>query len=169
MSDSITDHDFPITERDWHFQARVLLGLPFGFLFIVLPFYSLALWLGFPLHTIFPLFLISTFVVVFFGILFALGLYSFHFRIDKNDYLLLISGLGLLFRRERHLPYATIQNVLSTRSLSDRLLGLSNLIIENASGNEVKFNALKKTHAEALRKVILQKVKQYKIVTSSGL
>jgi len=40
---------------------------------------------------------------------------------------------GVVKREERHVPYRTLQNVLLKRSILERMLGLSTVIIENAA------------------------------------
>lgn len=90
---------------------------------------------------------------------------------------------GVIVKRERYLPYAKIQNVVVQQDPLDRLLGLALLRIENVAGgdtgmipqgdldftpefepigswgNSVTLPGLKKEDAEALKGILLAKVK----------
>lgn len=118
---------------------------------------------------------------------------NFHYSFE-DKYLLIEQGV--LSKKQRNLPYNVIQNVFVKQDLFDRLFGISNLILENASegggkgrfskwvsnsgnkerdfigskGNKVSVPGLKKAHAEVLRDEILKKVKENPLEDSqSGL
>lgn len=119
----------------------------------------------------------------------------FHYQLDEN---FLTVREGVFNRAERHIPYGTLQDVLLSQDIIDRLVGISTLRLENAvqggqekskrrSGalyfgmfqklaligslpNGVIVPGLKKEHAENLRAALLQKVKDHPLAeTGSGL
>jgi putative membrane protein len=56
---------------------------------------------------------------------------TFRMRFDGTE---LVIRSGLLFRNERHIPYARIQNLNSIRNVLHRMLGMTDVQIETASG-----------------------------------
>ena len=114
---------------------------------------------------------------------------TFHYTID-DKYLVLQQGI--FSKTQRNIPYGVIQNIYLNQDLSDQVFGLASLTLENASdsgsgnnkkifgitlnnkrrrfalpgfdGNEVRIPGLKKANAEALKQVILQKMKENPVV-----
>jgi putative membrane protein len=60
---------------------------------------------------------------------------SFRMRYDENE---LVIRTGILFRNERHVPYARIQNLDAVRNLFHRLLGVTEVRVETGSGKEAE-------------------------------
>lgn len=56
----------------------------------------------------------------------------FHFELAEDS---LIVRSGIVARQERHMPYSRFQNVLVKQDLLDRVFGIKQVIIENASGS----------------------------------
>lgn len=103
---------------------------------------------------------------------------NFHFALT-DQYLNVHSGI--LSKQNRNIPYGIIQNVLLKQGLLDRIFGLATLRIENAAqaggvltytpksanrdsitshSNFVSIPGLKKTDAESLKNLVLEKMKQ---------
>lgn len=57
---------------------------------------------------------------------------SFYFSVDENGFQ---KEYGIIHKRQVSIPYNQIQNVNITRSLTDRLLGLSRISIETAGNS----------------------------------
>ena len=117
---------------------------------------------------------------------------NFHYTVEEKY---LTVKQGVLNKQQRHIPYGVIQNVFVKQGLLDRLLSLASLAIENASegggakffkikdykkqdqtenvgfsGNKISIPGLSKQDAEALKLIILAKIKQNPINDSgSGL
>lgn len=103
----------------------------------------------------------------------------------------MVVNQGVFSKQQRNVPYGVIQNLFVKQDLLDRLLGLSSLSIENASagagadqasspkkqmdmvgfsGNKISIPGLLTRDAEALKSVVLQKMKEHPIDDSrSGL
>jgi membrane protein YdbS with pleckstrin-like domain len=134
------------------------------------------------------LFFISKFFIVI----------NFHYAFE-NEFLVVRQGVVFL-KQERHIPYGIIQNISVNQDLFDRLLDIATLEIETAaesagwepyerteSGLVVKSSprtppdigfkyhylvipGLTKRDAESLKKIILQKMKEFPIKeVTSGL
>jgi uncharacterized membrane protein YdbT with pleckstrin-like domain len=58
---------------------------------------------------------------------------NFHFLFEEN-YITL--NQGILSKQQKHVRYDTIQNVLINQNLSDKILGISTVLIENMSGGD---------------------------------
>ncbi len=58
---------------------------------------------------------------------------SFRYRYDPTE---LVIRSGILFRNERHVPYARIQNVDAVQSLLHRMLGVAEVRLETGGGSE---------------------------------
>ncbi len=66
------------------------------------------------------------------SVLFSLARYlSLRYRFDAGE---LVIHEGILERRQRHIPYARIQNVDTVQSVLQRLLGVADVVIETAGG-----------------------------------
>lgn len=118
----------------------------------------------------------------------------FHYSLEENFFMV---KQGVISKKQFNLPYGVIQNVFVKQDLFDRLFGLATLRVENAagagqskpssfrlsgswnksadnevgsSGNKVNIPGLKKASAEALKGLILQKMKEHPLEDSqSGL
>jgi membrane protein YdbS with pleckstrin-like domain len=104
---------------------------------------------------------------------------------------------GVFSKKQRHLPYGVIQNVVVKQDWFDRVFGLATLVIEDASqggksfwggsksfkmsgaqrrqgdslgssGNQINITGMKKDDAESLKLIILQRMKENP-VAESGL
>ena len=58
---------------------------------------------------------------------------TFRYRYDEHE---LVIRTGLLFRNERHVPYARIQNVDGVQTVFHRLLKVVDVKVQTAGGNE---------------------------------
>ena len=59
--------------------------------------------------------------------------YWFRYRFDAQE---LVVQSGLIFRNERHIPYARVQNIDAVRNVVHRALGVVNVRIDTGSGGE---------------------------------
>jgi uncharacterized membrane protein YdbT with pleckstrin-like domain len=163
-----TEKEYPITLL-WIFKVPIMMFIvmAIGFAFnIVIPYLVIA----------FPIYLIAN----------PLIRYYFHYSVEDKY---LVVNQGVIKRSQRNLPYGVIQNVFVKQDLFDRIFGLASLRIMNASapgqkpkrasfrltglandqstanaigssGNKLNIPGLKKQHAESLRDLILQKMKE---------
>lgn len=128
-------------------------------------------------------------------LLYYLQIISFHYALEEK---FMVLHQGFFSKQQRNLPYGTIQNVLIKRGILDRILGLTTLSIENAaqggggrkffgmtmrsteqnrrydmvgfSQNKVSIPGLNTVDAEALKALVLQKMKENPIEDNqSGL
>jgi len=110
----------------------------------------------------------------------------FHYELQDKYFLI---KQGVISRKERNLPYGVIQNTFLKQDIFDRIFGLASLVVENAAGtgakylntnqqsvglgtkgNKVHIPGLKKADAEALKVLILAKMKENPLEdTRSGL
>ncbi|MCX6789839.1 MAG: PH domain-containing protein [Candidatus Gribaldobacteria bacterium] len=119
-------------------------------------------------------------------ILFTLRLTTFHYSFDEQ---LLTIRQGIIAKQESFMPYEVFQDVLVKQDLFDRIFNLASLVIENATqqprlsineenrqemnkfikakgllgsiGNKVIIAGLEKQDAEALKVIVLQKMKEH--------
>ncbi len=173
---AITEKDYPVTLL-WAFKSPIIFGLFLIVLFVV-GYYSLPL-VFFAIFTLIANPLLRT---------------NFHYSLDEHFFQL---KQGVIAKKQRNLPYGVIQNVFLKQDLFDRIFGLATLRIENAaqggtngmkrksvwtsnrnanneflgsSGNTVNIPGLKKKDAEALKEVLLQKIKANPLAdTGAGL
>jgi uncharacterized membrane protein YdbT with pleckstrin-like domain len=164
MDNTLTEKNYPITIL-WIFKApiifvaisavAILFGYWFPYLVILVPFYLIAN---------------------------PLIRKNFHFSTDEK---FLVVNHGVFSKKHLNLPYGVIQNIIVKQDWFDRVFGLATLSIENAiqggskansiaaarasrsqgdflgsSGNKVSIPGLKKSDAEALKLVVLQKMKE---------
>lgn len=59
--------------------------------------------------------------------------FSYRYRFSDDE---LVIRTGLIFRNERHIPYARIQNIGSVQNLLHRLVGVADVRVETAGGAE---------------------------------
>ena len=60
---------------------------------------------------------------------------AFRYRFDDRE---LVIRSGLLFRKERHIPYARIQNIDAVQNILHRLLNVAEVRVETGGGSEVE-------------------------------
>jgi membrane protein YdbS with pleckstrin-like domain len=170
----VSEKDYPITKL-WIFKAPInivlvsIIAILFGYYF---PYLLIAL----------PIYLIAN----------PLIRANFHYSIEDKFF---VVKQGVFSKKQRNLPYGVIQNVLAKQDIFDRIFGLASLRVEDASrggggsarksfrltssrqgesvgasGNKVNIPGLRKKDAEALKNIILQKMKENPIEDSqSGL
>lgn len=75
---------------------------------------------------------------------------TFRYRFDELD---LVVRKGLIFRNERHIPYARIQNVDLVQNVLHRLFGVAEVRVQTASGGEAEatFRVLSIEAVEVMR------------------
>jgi uncharacterized membrane protein YdbT with pleckstrin-like domain len=188
MDEIITEKNYPI-QKLWIFKSifRSLLSIIlFFFVFYFMVFYS-SIQAG-KYSGIFIFIIIIIGFVIFNLIFLILQRASFHYSIEEK---FLTLRQGIISKQQRYIPYGVIQNIFIKQDLFDRIFGLASLTIENASqgggvlmtpqqnqqaeligfyGNRVSIPGLTKEHAEILKGIILQKIKEHPIEDSlSGL
>jgi len=178
-SEIVTEKNYPITKL-WIFKAPIIIivisiaALFFGYYF---PYLVIAL----------PIYLIAN----------PLIRANFHYATEEKFFTV---RQGVFSKKQRNLPYGVIQNVLVKQDWFDRIFGLASFSVENASqgddkgffgrskgfrlggahqqqgesvgssGNKVNIPGLKKKDAEAIKLVLLQRMKENPIEDSqSGL
>jgi membrane protein YdbS with pleckstrin-like domain len=156
----ITEKNYPITTL-WVFKAPIFL-LFFGIIVLLLgdgDFF----WIAVGVYA-----LISNYLIRL----------NFHYSTEERFF---IVREGVFSKNQRNLPYGVIQNIFVKQDIFDRIFGLATLAIENASlggkgpvvnhrnqqaeavgssGNKINIPGLKKEDAEALKVIILQKMKE---------
>lgn len=169
----VTEKEYPITKL-WIFKAPIiitiisLVAIIFGYYF---PYFLIAL----------PFYLIAN----------PLIRANFHYSTEEKFF---VVKQGVFSKKQRNLPYGVIQNVLVKQDWFDRVFGLASFSVENASqgggrgffsglrshkqqgetvgssSNKVNIPGLKKKDAEALKLVLLQRMKENPIEDNqSGL
>ncbi len=80
---------------------------------------------------------------------------SFRVRYESAD---LVIRSGLVFRNERHIPYARIQNLKAVRNLFHRALGVVEVQVENAAGKETEatISVIPDSAFEEMRRRVLE-------------
>ena len=140
------------------------------------------------------------FLILAFGLVFGVSIickilqrYNFHYSFEDHYVVL---HQGIISKQNRNVPYGRIQGVFVNQGILDRILGIMSLTFEDFSqggrsamsvdgyvgrgkskrealgfvGNKIHIPGLKKDDAEALKAMILQKVKENPIDDSqSGL
>lgn len=173
----VNEKNYPITKL-WIFKAPIIIivisivALLFGYYF---PYLVIAL----------PIYLIAN----------PLIRANFHYSTDEKYFTV---RQGVFSKKQRNLPYGVIQNVLVKQDWFDRVFGLASFSVENASqgggkgffgrsksfrmggayqqqgetvgssGNKVNIPGLRKKDAEALKLILLQRMKENPI-EESGL
>ena len=72
-------------------------------------------------------------LIVPFAIAAAVRVLSYRYRFDESE---LVVRTGFIFRNERHVPYARIQNVDALQNVLHRTLGVADVRIETGGGTE---------------------------------
>lgn len=165
----VNEKNYPITKL-WIFKAPLIIivisivALLFGYYF---PYLLIAL----------PIYLIAN----------PLIRANFHYSTEDKFF---VVRQGVFSKKQRNLPYGVVQNVFVKQDVFDRIFGLASLRIENASqsggkgnfggsksfrlggtyqqqgetvgssGNKVNIPGLKKNSAEALKAILLQRMKE---------
>jgi putative membrane protein len=77
--------------------------------------------------------------------------FSFRLRYEGTE---LVISSGILFRNERHVPYARIQNLDAVRNLAHRLFGVAEVRVETGGGQtpEATISVLHETVFEEMRR-----------------
>jgi len=199
MNEIITEKNYPVRTL-WLFKrligAIIVLPIFLIYFFLILRTQSETGMLGASLG-IFAMF--SPFILIF-GlalcvpvIIRALQRANFHYSLEDT---FIVLHQGIISKQNRNVPYGRIQGVFVNQELFDRIFGLASLTFEDYSqggkspmsvggyvgsgkyrrevigfvGNKIHIPGMKKDDAEALKAVILQKVKEYPIEDSqSGL
>lgn len=80
---------------------------------------------------------------------------SFRLRYDGTE---LVIRSGIIFRNERHVPYARIQNLDAVRNVAHRLLGVAEVRVETGGGRapEATISVLHETVFEEMRRRIFE-------------
>lgn len=80
---------------------------------------------------------------------------TFRYRYDAKE---IVIRSGILFRNERHLPYARIHNVDAVQNVLHRLLGVVEVRVETGGGDEpeAKLAVLPTTAFEEMRRRVLE-------------
>lgn len=196
MDNSITEKTFPIENR-WVTKNIVLTS--FSTIFIAIMF-SIQPYLSYKYDQsgvsilwviIFPVIIILAGIVRIIG--FSLQRSNFFYSLEEHNFM---CKQGIISKKETHIPYGTIQNIYLKQDIVDRLIGLSNISIENASvgggyvadqqiqnnkyygeplflgvsGNKLSIYGLTTENAEKLKKLIMKKMMENPIDDSySGL
>jgi len=165
----VNEKNYPITKL-WIFKAPIIIivisvvALFFGYYF---PYLLIAL----------PIYLIAN----------PLIRANFHYSTEDKFF---VVRQGVFSKKQRNLPYGVIQNVLVKQDWFDRVFGLASFSVENASqgggkgflggsksfrlggtyqqqgeavgssGNKVNIPGLRKKDAEALKLILLQRIKE---------
>ncbi len=81
--------------------------------------------------------------------------FSFRLRYEGTE---LVISSGILFRNERHVPYARIQNLDAVRNVAHRLLGVAEVRVETGGGQtpEATISVLHETVFEEMRRRVFE-------------
>lgn len=161
---SVTEKNYPISIRwVWANVAISLAAFPLYFLYLITE-------VGFVFS------LITSLSVVIINITVVI-MQRKYYHFEFGDQYITIQQ-GVIKRKERHLPYGVIQNVMIKRSFSDRLFGLATINVQNAvqqgktgyrdsadttigsSGTDFNLPGQTPKNAEVLRKIVLEKMKE---------
>lgn len=97
----------------------------------------------------------------------ALQRVTFHYSVEDQFFTL---RQGVLARQQSQIPYGGIQDIFVEQGLWDRIFGLATLTIEHTPYGTIDLPGLTKPHAEMLREIVLQKMKENPLEnTQSGL
>lgn len=193
MDEIITEKNYPI-RNIWLFK-RILVALiilPIYFIFFIF-IGNGALFSSGLLVIFFPFILIFGLALGVPVIINVLQRSNFHYSLDQH---FMVLHQGIISKQNRNVPYGRIQGVFVNQGLFDRIFGLASLTIEDFSdggrsamdaggyvgsgksrhealgfvGSKIHIPGLKKGDAEALKEILLQKVKENPIEDSqSGL
>lgn len=177
MAQIITEKNYPI-QKKWIYKLMIK---PISF-FIIL---GIAILAGNLYEDpMFRILIVISFIGFISGIVMPiLNRKNYHYIIEEK---FLTLKQGILSKQQKHIPYGVIQNVFIKQDFLDRILGLTTLIIENASSsvknsvwtkefgpkrpdpqdeigfedNKTVIPGLLSKDAEILKNLILQKMKE---------
>jgi len=186
MSDIVTEKNYPIRSR-WIIKSSIssfLVSLLLAACIVLSIFNIFSQGSGIPTFYFIiyiPIFLI---ILILRIVITILQREAFHYEI--GDKFLTIQQ-GIISKQQRQLPYSVIQNLFIRQSLLDRMLNLTLLNIQNAQkatgaatnrpafdaigsvGNAIYIPGLEPSDVEALKNLILQKMKENPVESTSGL
>jgi len=193
MDEIITEKNYPI-KNIWLFkQIFPVLIILLIYLFIFIGIGNGAELGASAVFMFFPFLLIFALVFCIPIIIRVLQRSNFHYSLDQH---FMVLHQGIISKQNRNVPYGRLQGVFVNQGLFDRIFGLASLTIEDFSdggrsamdaggyvgsgksrhealgfvGNKIHIPGLKKSDAEALKEIILQKIKENPIEDSqSGL
>ena len=89
----------------------------------------------------------------------AVRYFSFRYRYEENE---MVIRTGFLFRNERHVPYARIQNVDGVQNVLHRLLNVVEVRVETGGGQEpeAKMSVLPVADFEEMRRRVFEEKEQ---------
>lgn len=186
--------DHTITEKDYPIQFRWIVKVSIAPTFLII---LLLILLGISLNSeksngMFILYFAIIFVLITGQVVVnALKRSCFHYSLEDS---FIVVRQGVLVKQERRIPYGRIQDISARRQFSDRIFGLTSLMIENAAqgslaispsyilgkhragneifgsvGNVVNIPGLDKNDAESLKETVSQKIKENPAEGTSGL
>lgn len=179
------------SEKDFPIQLiTAFIGVPATFFFVALYIVLDDDFSINPLHrlpiALFIALSISTYIVV----KNLLYIKFFHYAFSDKG---IVIKQGVIRKQQRIIPYHVVQNIHVGRGIHERILGLSNVVIENAAdsgmeaaivqsqlnrgpknqknifGNAVKIPGLKRDNAKRLKELLLQKIKDNPTQIDIGL
>ncbi|MDD5259566.1 MAG: PH domain-containing protein [bacterium] len=191
MAEIITEKDFPL-QKSW-FGKKIISGVSYLIYIVIpigLPFYVAHLkgnGQKFIEQMPMGIKIIQIMMIVFIVSLpFSAILRRIMFYFSLGEKYITLKQ-GIFSKSERHIPYGVIQNLFIKQSMFDRIFGLAFLSIEDASqgagsgalpygelvgfsGNKIGIPGIRKSDAEKLKEIILQKMKENPVEDSqSGL
>ncbi len=92
--------------------------------------------------------------------------FSFRYRYEENE---MVIRTGFLFRNERHVPYARIQNVDGVQNVLHRLLNVVEVRVETGGGQEpeAKMSVLPVADFEEMRRRVFEEKRQMAVPAAS--
>lgn len=196
MDQAITETNYPI-KNAWLIKQSLPIILYFFFIVPFISLFP-AIYLSklFNIHglmffvilVLIPIFILA---VIFFLVIYIVNLQRKNFHFQLTDKFINVEQ-GVLSKQKRFLPYSVIQNVSIDQDFIDRILKIANLVVENASsgggignlfmvkrggnvrplgfsGSKINILGLDPKDAEALKLLVLQKVKENPANNNSGL
>jgi putative membrane protein len=93
-------------------------------------------------------------LIVPYSLVAILRYFSFRYRYDENE---MVIRTGFIFRNERHVPYARIQNVDAVQNVLHRLLGVLEVRVQTGGGQEpeARFSVLPVAALDEMRHRVL--------------
>lgn len=191
MDEITTEKNYPI-QNIWLFKQVIAA-------FIILPIYFIFIFSsgGGALSNVLLFFLFFMFIFALSRgipvVINALRRSNFHYSLEDK---FIVLHQGIISKQNRNVPYGRIQGVFVRQELFDRIFGLASLTFEDYSqggksamsadgyigrgkhrhealgftGNKIHIPGLKKEDAEALKVVLLQRIKENPVEDSqSGL
>lgn len=167
----------PVTEKEYPITNRYIFRNSVSYIITLIA----AAGLYFLLGSEGLMYIVWGFIVGIFGITsLVLKRSNFHYSLD-DKYLNIDQGV---FKKSQvHIPYHSIQDVIITQNILDKIFGTTFLIIENFSGsdgfvsrkgpepigvvgNRINIPGLRPKDAETLRDIILKQIKNNPSTTS---